>query len=370
MAAQFAGSRSLDERRRRRLATESDEATPEVVPPPAPRRAAIARATATTRGPSHFPLRKMISPRLWKHAGLALLGVLFAAAILVSGWAAETHAGRIGPGLAQLFDLSGARLVRWYLSTMLFLAGELALLIWWLRSQSLQDFNGRYRGWACCAVVALLAAFAIQTDAFDTYHNTIDWMWHVDLRHKQTLIYLVPAILCGLPAWRFLYQEMRDCRLSLAFLSLSIVFGAGLAACAACGPLPLPALTARLVQCGIAMLAAHCLFLSFLFQARYAIYFTVEPPADRAAWFVSLWRRYRRAGEDRRAQKAAAASKDSPAKAPTARRRQRRAEPEPELATDVPMKLSDVPVKILPPAASQTPKKAARVDKRQMRRSA
>ena len=54
------------------------------------------------------------------------------------------------------------------------------------------------------------------------------------------------------------------------------------------------------------MLAAQCLCLSFLFQARHAIYVTVEPPAERSAWFVALWRRYREAAKESRAAKSAA----------------------------------------------------------------
>ena len=114
MAAQFAGSRSLDERRRRRLATESDEAASEPIVAPIPRRIPAAKAPIKQRGPSHFPLRKAISSRLWKHAGVALLGLGLSVGILAGGFAAQTHPARLGPGLTWFLDLSAARLVRWY----------------------------------------------------------------------------------------------------------------------------------------------------------------------------------------------------------------------------------------------------------------
>ena len=86
--------------------------------------------------------------------------------------------------------------------------------------------------------------------------------------------------------------------MSLTLLWLTVVLGGVLAGMAISGPLPLAPMSARLVQCGVAMLAAQCLCLSFLFQARHAIYVTVEPPAERAAWFVALWRRYREAAKE------------------------------------------------------------------------
>jgi hypothetical protein len=367
MAAQFAGSRSLDERRRRRLATESDEAAPEPVAAPSPRRASALKPPAKLRGPSHLPLRKVISTRLWKHAGLALLGLLVAAGILAGGWAAETHPARLGPGLVRLFDLSAARLVHWYISTAIFLASQLALLVWWLRSQSLQDFNGRYRGWACCAMLGFLAAFAVQTEAFRAWSQTVDWLWHFDVRHKQALCWIAPVLVCGLPAWRFLHREMRDCRLSLALLWLAVLLGGGLGVLAVSGPLPLPAVSARFVQCGIAMLAAQCLFLSFLFHARHAIYISVEPPAERPAWFIALWRRYRGAGERSRSRKAATGS---PKSAVTASGSRRKRTSRPARSADSPIKEVDVRTDEPPAPAVSTSKPQTRVDQRHLRRSA
>ncbi len=78
----------------------------------------------------------------------------------------------------------------------------------------------------------------------------------------------------------------------------AVVLSGGFGAIALGGSLPLAPTSARLVQCGVAMLAAQCLCLSFLFQARHAIYVTVEPPAERPAWFVAIWRRYREAAEE------------------------------------------------------------------------
>ena len=72
----FAGSRSLDERRRRRLATGAETVALETVAEPAPRRAAPAKVKQKRRSPSHFPLRKVISARYWKLAAIVLCAAL------------------------------------------------------------------------------------------------------------------------------------------------------------------------------------------------------------------------------------------------------------------------------------------------------
>jgi hypothetical protein len=362
---QFAGSRSLDERRRRRLATESDEGLAEAAPAPISRRASAVKSPSKVRGPGHFPLRKIISSRLWKHSVVGLCGLLLAGGLMVAGWAAHVHPARLGPGFVWLFDLPGARIVRWYLSTAIFLSSQLALLIWWLRSQSLQDFKGRYRGWVGCAIMGLIAAFAVQTNALLAWNETAKWLWHLD-DNRLRLSWLAPFVLCGLAAWRFLYREMRDCWTSVALLWLTVFFGAAAIVPMLGGPLPISAFAIRLSQCGMAMLAVLCLFMSLLLQARQAIYVTVEPPAERPFWVVSLWRRYRRKQEAN--DKSGKAVKETVAKASRSRRPKR---------NDASSKPSETRIQDVQAQAEETSlpnlqkaKQSARVERRTMRRSA
>ena len=365
---QFAGSRSLDERRRRRLATESDDASAEPAAPPVSRRVTAFKPPEKSRGPGHFPLRKIISVRLWKHSAVGLCGMLFVSAIAVAGWAAEVHPARLGPGFVSLFDLSEARLVRWYLSTTIFLSSQLAMLIWWLRSQSLQDFKGRYRGWAGCAAVGFIAAFAVETNAAHAFSETARWLWQID-DGRQTLSCLAALILFGLVAWRFLYRETRDSLASLAFLWLTGLFGAVAVVPLICRTLPISAFSLRLFQCGTAMLAALCLFMSFLLQARHAIYVTVEPPANGPAWFVVLWKRYREKRAESKSGKSEAKTKETVAleSRPKRRKRSEASKRSTEDATKEPVAVvEEKPV----PKAGQQSQRAVRPERRAMRRSA
>ena len=159
----FAGSRSLDERRRRRLATDAETVAFEAATEPAPRRLTPPKVKRRRRGPAHFPLRKVISIRYWKLAAVIFLATLAGAGALAGGWAAATHREQLGPGFVLFFRLDAARLIRGFAAVGLLLAGQLALLISWVRSQSLQDFNGRYRGWVVCAILAFLGTMALET---------------------------------------------------------------------------------------------------------------------------------------------------------------------------------------------------------------
>src|SRR4051812_30113312 len=114
MSGQFAGSRSLDERRRRRLAAGSDEPASETDSVAPLRKSRSVKSAVSRRGPGHFPLRKIISSRLWKVLGIACGAGLVAAGILVGGWAAKTRSAQLGPGFQHVFDLQQAMLVRSY----------------------------------------------------------------------------------------------------------------------------------------------------------------------------------------------------------------------------------------------------------------
>jgi hypothetical protein len=292
----FAGSRSLDERRRRRLASGAESVAFEPPVDAAPRRAAPPKIKRSRRGPAHFPLRKVISIRYWKLLAVVLGAALAATGILLGGWAAATHGERLGPGFVLFFRLDSARLVRGFAVFGLLLSGQLALLISWVRSQSLQDFSGRYRGWVLCAVAAFIAAIGLQTQLAAAWSATATWLWPAPLSsisHKATLLWLIPTMLGGAFVHAYLVREMRDCRVSLTFLWLTFLLGGGAAAIVLARPLPFAALDARLIECGVALSFVVCLFASALFHARHVVYVCVDPPAIRPSRVMSLLRWFR-----------------------------------------------------------------------------
>jgi hypothetical protein len=294
----FAGSRSLDERRRRRLATGSDNVPLDAVAEPAPRRAVSPRVKRSRRGPAHFPLRKVISIRYWKLAAVTLCAALVGASILVGGWAAATHGEQLGPGFVLFFRLDSARLVRGFAAVGFLLAGQLALLIGWVRSQSLQDFNGRYRGWVFCAIVAFVAALGLETQLASAWSATAAWLWpsgfaSVMSSQRGPLLWLVPTGFFGVLVHAYLVREMRDCRMSLSFLWLAFLLAGAAASLVLARPLPAPELQARLLECGVALLFVVCVFSSLLLHARHVVYVCVDPPAIRPSRIAAVARWFR-----------------------------------------------------------------------------
>ncbi|MCH7687535.1 MAG: hypothetical protein IH899_12785, partial [Planctomycetes bacterium] len=116
MTARFTGSRSLDERRRRRLVSVNDDAdansesaAPSTDAQCSHKPSAGGEAQSFQPGEAavaHFPISRLISQKLWKHVAIGLLGLLIGGGIIHAGWAASSASSRLGPGFVDLFDLS------------------------------------------------------------------------------------------------------------------------------------------------------------------------------------------------------------------------------------------------------------------------
>lgn len=244
----------------------------------------------------HLPLRKLISPRLWKHLLLGLAGVGVAAGLL---WAGKTASGEhpYGPGFGLFFSLSTGHAVQYYNAAMLTIAGQLCLLIWWARSHSRKDFSGSYRVWFWSAAACLVSAFVAVTDAHVAWSQTALWLWDVDVWNKQTLSWLVPI---GVPAAVFyllLQRDTRDCRVSVNLLRLSSLAMLGAALWTLGFRLPEHELLAQyplpedLVEAGLPMFGCFCLMFGLLLHSRYVVYETPEPPATRPSLLRKLFGR-------------------------------------------------------------------------------
>ncbi|MEZ6125536.1 MAG: hypothetical protein R3C49_20505 [Planctomycetaceae bacterium] len=150
MENHFAGAQDLHNRRRRWLSTcESDPDSDELAE-------LISNPSRSTLPFSRqYPhssqlLRRLISPRLWKH--VCLLTVLTAAVTGVIYWQQNPQQGdagstqrlslAVGVGLTGLMQLA---------------AGQLSFLVGWIRSRSEVDFRGRYRSWKWLAVLLMLS---------------------------------------------------------------------------------------------------------------------------------------------------------------------------------------------------------------------
>lgn len=284
MAAQFAGSRSLDERRRRRIAGTWDEDA--AAPPPQTREAGrdtpISTGSYTPRSRRRLPLQRIIPIRLWKHVVIA--GIVLAVGIGIfalerqSGWIART----LGPAAGEFVSAKTGRLLPFFCGLLLAVSAELSLLIGWVRSRSRTDFSGRFRIWRWASTAGFLLAATVMLDLHLLWSRTLIWRLKLDFAHAETLCWLAPAVGCGSVLLRDLLADIRSCRGSSAFLWLAVLsWGASLFLQLGGDALQIEAALNALAVRAAATLGCWSLFAGLLLQARFVLIVSAEPPPQR-----------------------------------------------------------------------------------------
>jgi hypothetical protein len=297
MGARFAGSQRLGDRRRRRLAVETDDLPLDAIqrrPLPGPSesaRAIEAPHTGGAPGAADVSFDRAISglvPRQWwKYLTGGLTCATFAGGLLVAGACAADLGSALGPGIERLFAFPEAPVAKWFSSLLLTTAAQLALLIWWARSQSDKDFDGRYWLWIRITFGWFLFSGCVAADAADAVTSTMRYLWPQISGQTATLGWLIPAAAAGAGALLSLAREMRDCRWSHAFLL------AGALAYISVAVLQLGLETSltpsvRLQSQNALLLAGHAAAaLSMWLHARHVLYCTVDPAASqKSRWTI------------------------------------------------------------------------------------
>lgn len=273
MAASFAGSKHLDERRRRRLAVETDEYSQnsgtDGLADPVSSRGRSRDAYGTS-----LPLRTFIARRLWKHWAITGGAFLLVAALLYVGFQMPQAAGKLGPGARRLFDPVSGPVYQWTAGVFLLLSAQMALLVRWVRGQNRQDFSGRYRFWSVVAAACLGLAFCVGTGAHHAAAETAAWLWGTRIVRRPELWWLVPALVGGLQLGWMMYREMRRTRCGLVMLLLA---GGSFLAAAAGMLVPRLGLHALMPQ---ALILYGSLFLltGLMMYARFVVHESSDPP--------------------------------------------------------------------------------------------
>lgn len=287
MTARFAGSRSLDERRRRRLAGEWDSSEAvgdESDSTQSIESDAIAKPARTgrRRKPARrLPLRRLISPRAWKLGVVAVLLFAFGVGSIWSGYESETIGQTLGPDVERLIEPGHSRLVRAFGGLLLFVAAQLALLIWYVRSRSRRDFSGRYRSWAWGAGTGFVFSASVSLELHRFWSAAIGHVMRLDTPHFDTLCWLAPAMGCGTVLLRDLYSDMRDCRTSVFFLRMAFVCWTAAAVWLLGYGVPVPDQFSQSIIPALSLLGHYCLFLALLVHTRFVIFISAEPPDPR-----------------------------------------------------------------------------------------
>ena len=270
MENRFAGATDLADRRRRRLANEDPFAEPSGHHAVSGLEAISLCGAAPTDVDSQL-LRRIISPRLWKH-GVLLLAIAsaFVAIIVVN----QTRARDFGTDLSLV--------TRSFTGCLLLVSAQLALLIGWLRSRSAVDFQGRYRWWkwfalglGCVSVLILTDTFAAMPQLASSALEPLTGRIHAA---RNTLV-VVPTV----AFWSIvLVRVVPD--MSRNFWNQSLLVVAGLTTAVrmmlAFGSLnsTIPSASLDAMVCGASVLT----FAAMLLHCRFVAYVSNGPPEGRS----------------------------------------------------------------------------------------
>jgi hypothetical protein len=296
MSARFAGSQRVGDRRRRRLAVEADgggdhsNLRQDILAPVGQTRLVdrphVDTAPAAELTAAQFPITQIIPIERWKYAVAGVAVLTLSGGLAVAGWLATNLSGAAGPAIARILAPVNGPATKWFSSLLLVLSAQLAVLIWWARSQSLKDFEGRYWLWTRAAAIWLAFSGCI---ALDVGQAAVDVLRHfrpnLSLGYSA-LAWLIPACTIGFSIARGLYREMSGCRAS------RVLFGTAMACYVVAAGCDLGAasaletqIQALLVQVGL--LTGHAsLFFSMWVHARHVVHCSPDPAQSKK----SKWR--------------------------------------------------------------------------------
>ncbi len=222
-AVHFSGSPSATDRRRRLLVTETDPQFD------VPDTTDVATQYDNIHSSAAFPMlsgdrliRRVISPRLWKHVTAAVVLTLTPIIYAVAAWRSSGPS----PISDQVLMTSRLDALRGISGLNLFAAAQFCLVIAWVRSASVVDFRGRYRWWRWMAVGLFAASLMLLTGTS---------RWIADLMAlglepifgridaARPALILVPAGACLALVLSRVIPDMGRCRLAQSLLVISAV---------------------------------------------------------------------------------------------------------------------------------------------------
>ncbi len=263
MANGFAGAGQSANRRRRRLShdlADQDDFQLE----------SNSQTTATQSAShiwaSHFDtrlLQKLLPRELWKHFTAVIFLTLFAAATIY------TLTTEQFPSLQHTTFR--------FASCFLLLAGQLALLIGWIRSESELDYKGRFRWWTFLSIAVLATAILRLTDS-TTWAATaaveLIELGTGPLNAARPTVLLVPAVIVvALLAYRII-PDMQRCFES----QLGMVVTVAILITMVIWPHVEAAQSLPIVIASLDFSLSIMLFSSLLLHARYVAHVNHDPP--------------------------------------------------------------------------------------------
>ncbi len=279
----FTGSQRLDERRRRRLASEDSVCGETSISADLPAEISyrVDQPAATTSDQASLPLQLWLSRSLWKHLAIVFLAWATGAALLVGSHFAELLSHSVGPGVLRLLGPAPAPLVRGYSGLLLLAAAQFAVVVCWVRASSTADFSGSYWIWLRSGMAAFCCSVAVTTGCAPAWSESVKWAIQRPFWNDSVLLWLWPVLLVGGALFWGLCNEMRQSRGSWMTLSFAAVcYLVAAVWCLDLIPTTDPLWGLASVD-GLALTGHTAMLLSFSLHARYVIHFSAEPAPRR-----------------------------------------------------------------------------------------
>ena len=220
-------------------------------------------------------LHRMVSGELWKHCLLILAVVLMAFA---SVWS-ELHKT---PALQNVMLSGQPRMSQGLAGVFLIIAGQLSMLIGWIRSRSSVDFSGRYRCWkwlAGCLVIAGGLWITNTQNSLPQLARMLAQPLIGGVYAAQKTLVVVPV--AGLSIWVLsrVLPDMSRNRCSQVLFSLGVLatFARVLLTWGTVSGSWTPP-----VLDGILLSATGLMVCSLLLHTRYVLYICEDPPEQRS----------------------------------------------------------------------------------------
>lgn len=275
MTARFAGSRDLDDRRRRRLAQEFAPATAARTSPSKAEHLEPENSTAPSN--TAYPTSSLIPRSPWIIGLVAMLGLLVWAAMLWMG----TDPAWTNSAIGDVVSISSGRTTKFFSTVALLLTSQLCTMILWYRSKSRKDFSGRYRLWAWGSIFWSLMCLGVATGFHQPLAKMAYEYWKVECWRPETMYWLTPTASGFAALYSLLGREIRQSRTGLYFWNLCACLGALSLAVTVGLELSFPQSLRPAVNAGIVTLWHYSSVVAFLVHARFVVHVSNEAAPRR-----------------------------------------------------------------------------------------
>ena len=206
--------------------------------------------------------------------------------ILAGGHFQSGFLGLVGPSIARLFSAETPIIARWFAQVLLLISAQLALVVWWVRRHSEQDFAGRYRIWIWVTAALLAGCFSLGTNFHLAASQSFLLFWRPSpLWRAESVCWLAPASGIGLFIFWKMHGDMRGCRTSATLLWFSTVCLLSAVILELEFISAVSAMSAPLVLLSLQLFGTLLLFHSLLLHVRHVLYENSEAPEPPTGWF-------------------------------------------------------------------------------------